>query len=251
MNSIFSFYRIKLLAIRYFAEHGRQDLITLAAFFITFAFMPRLLSIPLIPSSFILFCFVLFIGGMRFTARIFHEIHQPASGMHYMHIPASSLEKFLLNGMFTLFVYPIACLLVYYGGTLFGNLLEPIMPTFLNYRIISLSSLMPEMYMKKVISQYVFFQSIFFLGSLVFKKHPTTKTFLSYMLFGFVVGVIQMIIIRLMWSNTDLFANIDAKSITQWIEDSLWLTYLSYLCFAVTVVFFWIVSYFKLKEKQV
>jgi len=249
MNPHFSFQRIKLLAIRYFTEHGRRDLVMMAALFFTFAFLPRLINNASPFTSPILFCIILFIGGMRFTARIFHEIHQPASGMHYLHIPASRLEKFLLNGAITLLLFPIICLLLYYGGTLFGNLVKPIVPTFLNYNVIDISSLVPTQYIRETASQYLFWHALFFLGALSFKKHPTTKTILSFILFVIALGIIQSLLAKIMWSVFEVpSTEILLKNVFQLVES--W-SYFDDLFHVSMFVFLWIVSYFKLKEKQV
>jgi len=253
MNHIFSFHRIKLLAIRYFFELGRRDLFNMCAFFIAFVLLPHIVNDASNTFNPVLFGIILFIGGMRFTARIFHEIHQPAPGMHYLHIPASRLEKYLFNGLLTLILYPAICILLYYGGVYFGNLLEPIIPSFFNYQIIDISTLIPGIYVKKIASQYVIMHSIFFLGSLSFKKHPTTKTFLSIITFAIGAGIIQAILTRMLWANVDghsmdLLNNKVRQLIISWprIEP-----YLNSVLSGVIVLFFWAVSYLKLKEKQV
>ena len=254
MNNYFSFHRIKLLVIRYVAEHGRRDIITLSAFFMTIAFLPRLTGDTGFP--FLLFCLLLGVGGIRFTARIFHEIHHPATGMHYLHIPASRLEKFLLNWTLTLFCYPAICLLLYYGGTLFGNLIEPLIPSFLYYRTIDISSLFPKTGFEKLIWQYLFCHTFFFLGSLIFKKHPTTKTIVSLILFGIGISIFEVIMAKLLWGGSgDISITFDHDKFrlltTTVTEEAVLLKWLNYLLSAIVVLFFWTVSYFKLKEKQV
>jgi len=250
MNPHFSFKRINLLAIRYFTEHGRRDLVTLCALFVAFVFLPRLQFNP-----FLLFCFVLFIGGMRFTARIFHEIHQPGSGMHYLHIPASRLEKFILNGTITLILFPLVCLLLFWGGTLFGNLIAPIVPSFFHYPVIDTASLIPWAQIGKGISQYVLLQATFFLGSLIFKKHPTTKTFLSIFAFSLAIGIIQLILISILWTDIDTTSTglfyTKLEQFTAPLLESRIVPYLNYLFNGVVVIFFWVVAYLKFTEKQV
>ena len=254
MNTTSNFHRIKLLAFRYLAENGRRDLVTLTLFFIAFAFLPRLIgnSSPL--TSFFVFCAILCIGGVRFTARIFHEIHTPISGMHYLHIPASRLEKFLLNGALTLLFFPAICLLLYYGGTLFGNLLAPIMPAIFNYNTIDISSLIPLAQINKLISQYVVIHSVFFLGSLIFKKHPTSKTFISLIIISMIVGLFQLLLFKMVWADFTSSFTDNSLSLTLSLEDmfgSHMLPYAEWLLNGVIAVFLWVVAYFKFKEKQV
>jgi hypothetical protein len=215
--------------------------------------VPRLISAPSEVTAPVLFCIILFIVGVRYTARIFHEIHQPGSGMHYLHIPASRLEKFLFHGVTTLLLFPLVCLLLYYGGALFGNLIEPIMPSFLNFRKVELSSLVPIEYIRKTVIQYMTTQAIFLTGSLYFKKHPTTKTFLSIIAFSIAFAIVQLLLTKIIWLNvdgdtTDMFT-MRKEQLTEYL--SHFTPYLEYLLNGLIVIFFWIVSYLKFKEKQV
>jgi len=254
MNPIFKSQRIKLLAIRHFAENGRKGAIRMCVYFIIFAFLPRLINSSLPLTSFIIFCIILVLGGIAFTAKIFQEIHQPASGMHYLHIPASRFEKFLFNGVLTLLYYPAVCLLLYYGATFFGNLIEPIMPSFLNYSTIDISLLLPAEHINKLISQYVLIHAIFFLGSLTFKKHHTSKTFISLIVISIIIGIIQSILFKIVWADFIATSVGDSMSVTMSIEnmfDLHLLPYAKWLFNGMITVFLWVVAYFKFKEKQV
>ena len=255
MNHTFSFARIKLLIIRYFTENWRRDLVTLAGYFLILALLPRIKSFSFPQLPFILFCIVLFVGGIHFCAHIFHEIHRPSSGMHYLHIPASRLEKFLFNGALTLLFFPILCFVLFYAANLFGNLIEPIMPSFLNYGTIDISTIFPYSYTGKMVEQFVLAQAIFFLGALVFKKHPTTKTIISLIAFGIVIGIVQMTLTQLLWSNSEVSTSLTFRGgilqIGEDTFDSPFLECASQICSYMVILFLWVASYFKFKEKQV
>ena len=249
MNHIISFQRIKLLTIRYFAENGRKGLIRLSIFFLIFAFLPRLINSSYPLTSFVIFCAILFIGGISFTAHIFKEIHKPFSGMHYLHIPASRFEKFLFNGTLSLLYYPAVCLLLYYGGALFGNLVAPIIPSFLNYQIIDISYLMPKELIGKLVSQFVLTHAFFFLGSLAFKKNNVSKTFISLIVISLIIGIVQMMLMKILWTDyTSTDFNIKIVSLT---ENLTGIRHGEWISIGAIAIFLWIVSYFKLKEKQV
>lgn len=255
MNQTFHFSRIWLLFVRFITENWRRDVISLAAYFIAFALLPRInmFSFPQLP--FVLFCIILFIGGIHFSAHIFHEIHRPSSGMHYIHIPASRVEKFFVNGALTLLIFPLLCFLLFYAATLFGNLIEPIMPSILNYKTIDISTLFPSSYTGKTVEQFVLVQAIFFLGALIFKKHPTTKTIISVIAFGVVIGVVQIPLAQFLWSNSEVELSLLFKGgglqIGGNIFDSTVLKYADQIFNYIIVIFLWVVSYFKLKEKEV
>lgn len=254
MNHIFSFHRIKQLSIRYLAEHARRDLIFMCALFFTFAFLPRLVGSS---DAFyaILLSIIVYIGGMRFTARIFHEIHRPTSGMHFLHIPASRLEKFTLYGVITLVCFPVICLLLFYAGTFFGNLIAPLIPSFFNYEVIDISSLLPWEQLGKLFSQYLIGHAVFFLGSFIFKTHPTTKTIVSFLGFAFAIAIIQMIIGRLFFADLDVVSiSISSGKLFGLLDNlinSRILVYINYLLYGIVLLFFWLVSYLKWKEKQI
>ena len=255
MKSTFNFSRIHLLFVRYFTENWRRDLITLAAFFIAMAVLPRLIpasSSILTPMHFSL---ILFIGGIHFSAHIFHEIHRPSSGMHYLHIPASRAEKFMVNGVLTLILFPLACFFLFYSALFLGNLLEPIIPPILNYPTIEISVLSHSPIIGKLLRNYITYHSLFFLGALIFKKHPTTKTIISMILFSIVFGIIQLCLARVLWLHMD-FASLEAlrEKMIQWGEDMLGsriMIYADYLLSGIVALFFWSVAYLKFKEKEV
>lgn len=264
MNSHFSFHRIKLLSLRYVTEHWRRELVTLSAFLIAFAFIPRFISDLNDQIPVVLFIIILFLGGVRFTAHIFHEIHHTSGGMHYVHIPASRLEKFTFNGILTLLLFPSICLLLYYCGNLIGNLLAPIIPSFINYRIIefSFSTLLPNHTLGKWVLQLLSYHAIFFLGSLYFKKHPTTKTFLWMILLGCALSIVELFLIKIIWGGVDSLSTLggDSSSVTiavngellsTWIKNTKLATFISYLAISLSLLFIWIVAYLKFNEKQV
>ena len=272
MNHTFHFSRIKLLFIRYFTEHWRRELVAFSAIFIVLALLPRLAvsSIPALP--FILFCMILLFRGMHFSAHIFTEIHYTSSGMHYLHIPASGAEKFFVNGFLSLILFPLLCFALFYGATLFGNLLEPIMPSMLHYKVIDMATLIPSTNVGMlsvtsdpfgsssstlwaVISSYIFLQSIFFLGSLFFKKHPTTKTIVTVMVFSLALGIVQMVLAKVIWSgvNIESLSMVKEKLILLGTKTfgSRTVMMVDQVCHWALVLFFWVVSYLKLKEKEI
>jgi len=261
MTTTFNFSRIRLLFVRFFAENWRRDLTTLSAFFVAFGVLPHLINFFLFP--FILFCLLLFIGGIHFSARIFHEIHYTSSGMHYLHIPASRSEKFFVHLVLTLILYPLVCFFLYFAAIFIGNLLEPIMPAMFNYKTIDMANLFPSSSLPgisissvgKLLTNFITYQSIFFLGSLIFKKHPTTKTILSLIAFGIVLGIIQACLGQIFWTNIDISSIGGLKDkITQLGEHlmgSRIMVHAEYIFTAIIALFFWTVSFLKFKEKEI
>ncbi|MCL2502852.1 MAG: hypothetical protein FWE99_06950, partial [Bacteroidales bacterium] len=258
----FNFSRIRLLFIRYFTENWRRDITTFSAFFIAFAVLPRLVNLPLPIFPFILFCLIFYIGGLHFSARIFQEIHRPSSGMHYLHIPAGRAEKFFVNGALTLILYPLVCFFLFYAAILFGNLLEPIMPAILNYKTIDIHNLFPKTFLGtssssvgKLLTDFITYQSIFFFGSLIFKKHPTTKTIISLIACSIALGIYQLLLALLLWNQIDIASMGALKEkmlqLGEHLLSSRVMAHFDVILSGIIALFFWTVSYLKFKEKQV
>jgi hypothetical protein len=129
------------------------------------------------------------------------------------------------------------------------------MPSFLKYSAISVSSLIPAASLEKVVTNWFLCHAIFYLGSLIFKKHPTTKTVVALILTSIVVGIIQIVLIKYIWTGIDYISedviNMNGLNLALNLENSPLIKNLIYLFYAISLLFFWIVSYFKLKEKQV
>jgi glycerol uptake facilitator-like aquaporin len=98
---------------------------------------------------------------------------------------------------------------------------------------------------------FALIQSIFLLGSVYFKRNAIGKTFLTIISLGIIIGLIELIIFKVSFGAY----NFTGQSYNLYITmgDDLFpgfevaIKTLKYLL----IPFFWVVSYFRLTEKQV
>ncbi|MCL2650791.1 MAG: ATP-binding cassette domain-containing protein [Candidatus Azobacteroides sp.] len=89
-------------------------------------------------------------------------------------------------------------------------------------------------------------QSMFFLGGIYFKKNQTFVTFLTFIVFGLFVSLLTITEIRLIHGNIfEKGVSINFRCGPDW-----WI-YTKQIFGYLLVPFFWVVSYFRLTEKQV
>jgi len=94
-------------------------------------------------------------------------------------------------------------------------------------------------------------QSIFLLGSIYFKRSTIGKTFLSIIVFSVVIGLIELILLKLNFDTTSIQSQninislLEVKSMFPGLE------VVGEIIKYATVPFFWVVSYFRLTEKEV
>jgi hypothetical protein len=195
------------------------------------------------------FYLLFFLGGFIFTSRIFSELHQPEKSYQYLTIPASTLEKliaqWLISGIgFILVSYIGLRIVAIVGAGLSSALFE------IDYQWLHLS----HFEFLKAASSYLVIQSVFFLGACYFRNHNFIKTILAIFIVALVLNVITLIVVYIAFGQSGLSeSNIWIHSgeilphfftveMPQVLESIFWY---------VMAPFFLVVSYFKLKERQV
>jgi len=254
MNT-FSISRISLLFKRYFVEHWRRDLIILAVFALPFIFITHFISEE--DASLFAFSILFTCGGLFYASRIFGEIHPVGSGMHYMHIPASRIEKYFVNWSLSLIVLPLACVTIYIAGNCLGNAIIPLMPKILGFHSISFSNLNLAFIAEKTLPAYVVAHALFLFSSLCFKKSAFFKAILWCIII--IVGIVllqrlfqELFLSDIINNQPDLMYVKMSQFLTDLVEGNHnWLKYLRHGINALFTLFFWTVAYLKLKEKQV
>ena len=253
MNTTFNFKRLGLLLQRYFVENKQREFtfwgITIFVFF-------------LMRDSSAAEMFLI-ISGLIFAAKTFKIFAYTPGGMHYLLIPATHAEKIVSAIILSTIYYFSMFILAYTTGTWLGielgNLLlgfeKPLTFSFLQMDNISAfhnGQMIQHNGLFKTFISFMITQSMFLLGSLFFKRNAVTKTFLSIIAVSLVLIGIQIVLIKInlgTWNmnlqmNNTLFIPSGMKLFKdyEWVLKSL--TYL-------LIPFLWLVSYFRLTEKQV
>ena len=255
-----NFNRIGLLFKKFFVEQKQRELILWSIMAMVFM---------LIRNSQTAIYLTILIGGMFYAARVFREIHLPTNGNAFFMLPALQLEKMIVGFVIGIFYY-LGMMLVCYSignllGTLLNNLLAQI-PFFtdminlfrhkeLKWVLLELqgnwnSSVLgvPNNFPLFMLLVFIYNQSIYLLGSIYFKRSQVWKTLLSVNLISILLIIITIVELACFKGNIHIGPE-DASIFHQWGEIVGRIG--SFFLFYLLPPFFWIVSYFRLTEKQV
>lgn len=248
MNTNFSFNRLGLLLKRFFVENSQKELTFWIISIAVFMFMHE----PAAVSMFII------IGGFIFASRIYKSFSYTPGGMHYLLIPATHLEK-LVSGILLSTVYFLIGVLTCYfiGNTLgihVGNMIFNTENT-VHFQLFETANEINRMssgpsYLDMFVG-FAIVQSIFLLGSIYFKRNAVGKTILSIIAFSIVIGLIELALIKLNFDTTSITnqnINIQVLDINSMFPG---LDVVGQVIKYATAPFFWVVSYFRLTEKEV
>ncbi|MFA7103158.1 MAG: hypothetical protein WC142_08200 [Bacteroidales bacterium] len=233
MDTSLSLTRIKHLLNRYFIENWKKDLyVGLVLLVIAFVSNPI--------AGFSSFVYIVMI--LLYTGRIFGNLAHKASAQHYLMIPASTNEKLITN-IFLSHIYYVLLLSVF---LVLGILLRALILAPLCDDTSSCTFLIPYISFASYLS-FLLFQSILVFGSVYFKKNAFIKTLLSLSAFFFFLTMLVIFIIRMnVGSMTRL-----AEEFDYYVRNP----YPSYLIPSIISIvftcFFWILSYFRLRETEV
>jgi hypothetical protein len=190
----------------------------------------------------------IFISGLIITSMAYNEIHVPARSQFFLTLPATTSEKLLSHWLITSVLFIIIANVLLTLILLLPNLVaaaawnSPISVfnpfTQANLRLMSI---------------YVVIQSIFFLGAIYFRHNNFLKTILSLFVISIIVNIIGFIIMYLAFGATGFQGNnfelVDPDFAFS-MERIFPLT-MKIIFYAIIVPFCLVVSYFKLKEREV
>lgn len=252
MNTTFNFNRIGLLIKRFFMENKQKEITFWGITTVIFMIMRE-------PTSVEMF---LYISGFIFAARMFKEFGYTPGGMHYLLIPTTQLEKLISNILLSIVYYFIMFLITYTIGTIFGTLIGNLIlstqqPVGLDFfQISSISTVWENNIVHhngfwNIFLTFAQIQSIFMLGSLYFKRNALSRTFLSLIIIMVVLVLIEVFLLRITFGTYQVsgqslkFTFGSGENLFSGFEIAAQI--LQYLF----IPFLWVVSYFRLTEKQV
>ena len=247
-----SFNRLKYLFIEYFTLHWKRDLMIMGGVLLA--------QIPFIYLQMPIFEFGLFLIGVMpiiLCSITFNFWHKKTKGMDYLLCPANTAEKVIVNILLVHIYYTAIILLSCALGVFTYYLLYP----QCEYAIIP-SSILTKIYNFSYILQFFVklfaSQSIFLFASIYFKKNALLKTILIFLVSSFIflaifkiTGISSMMTVvdehhfKSMTLNGVHYANL----LDYILHKYAWLYY-GVLVF-IAPVFFWLLSYFRLKETEV
>ena len=249
-TNLFNFKRVGLLFQLYFIERFRTELIYWGIMAIVFMFIRNNIQI--------MFGLII-VAGIFYAARFFKEIHHPANGIAYFMVPATQLEKLTVAIVMTTIYYYAMMIIVYIIGNLTGTFLVNMFAgiDFLPNGLFHHSSLqwilfgenltttifgIKNRFIVSFFISFLIFQPLFLLGGIYFKKNQVFKTFLSLLIIQLLLAILILIEVKLIFGSvvdTGMNLNLNPSPV---IADILRISF---------ILFFWVVSYFRLTEKQV
>ena len=232
MKTNFNVGRVILLLKRFFSENKQRELTFWSIVVLVFTIMRQAGTVEMF----------LYISGLIFAAQQFKIFAYNPSGMHYLLIPATHTEKLTASILLTIPYYFLMVVITYIIGTTVGITVQNLvfgLDLPINYIFLSTLDNHPETVFANSNSMntfvvFAFLQSLFLLGSISFKRNAAVKTMLSISLILAFYLLVQFLMYKIDYSFT--FNKIEV---------------LYKVGFWIAIPFFWVVSYFKLTEKQV
>lgn len=233
---------IKNLLRVYFVENGRKDLLWfygLSVLVITLLFF--------VDSGFSASHFYTFVYLLVIPKKLFSSLHHTSSSIHYMMIPATPREKvatnFLLLNIYSVLVmalaYVTSVLLIFIMSKLFSfSLTEGIMVQAF------------QGMGREYISCLFLGMSIFFFGSIYFKKRSLVKTLgLVLIFFTFIVALMVFVV----WVNAKLTLPQGLKNMHYSIVDHKGVGFPDSLVVinSLLTLYFYALSFIRLRETEV
>ncbi len=248
MNTTFNINRLGLLLKRYFIENKQRQFSAMGIIIFVFIVMHRFGSAEMF----------LYVYGFIFAAGMFKVFNYTPGGMHYLLIPATHAEKLTAQILISI-VYCFAMVVTSYTiGVTIGTMLEnlifgtnlPIQFELFGYTSDHLSML-SQLNLWDVFTIFVTIQSVFLLGSLYFKGNAIGKTFLANIGIIIVLTIIELVLMKTILGTYSIIEQLQRLSMhngqISFPEFEIVSTIFTY----ALIPFLWIVSYFRLTEKQV
>ena len=152
---------------RYFIESGRKDIGSFILIALIIAFFSFFSVSGSISDS--MMVFLTFLMGIIYAGKIF-GIFQPAGrAIHYLTIPASTLEKTIANGLLTFVYFNILLIAALLLGNTLGGLAHKLLDPTYHYHFY-----MPFDWDNLIM--ILVFESVFMFGSIYFKQRAAIKT---------------------------------------------------------------------------
>lgn len=198
---------------------------------------------------------LLIFGGLLYTSYSFSELTDNSTSMTYLTLPASNFEKFVSKWLFSTVGFYVVYLV---GYSIFAFIGLSLANTVFDFKGESFAPFVEE----NLICTKVYFvvSSIFLLGAITFKSYHAPKTVLSLVGLTMFIGSIAYLIVRVVmydffdgWAPIDNAANVNLRPNQSMVDfmEGPFVTIMKWLFWLVLPLFFWTVSFFKLKEKEI
>ncbi len=247
----FSISRFQLVLKRFLALNQRTWLIgflCVAGFLLAIAVLPTMSDMMNVqrPGFIAIRGFTLSLytlGGLILTSTIFNEVHSSTKAFQFLTLPSTTSEKLFAAWFTGSVIYTVVSMVAIVLLSLLIEIIKGVnLGIWTPFNIFN--PFAPDVISS--ILGFFFYQSIFLLGAVYFKKNNFIKTLLVIIVF--VLGALFVLNIGLLIfglsQNQEFFLNIQLGA-------QRWFTVLKYMLGTGLTVFFIWLSYLQLKNKQV
>jgi len=198
------------------------------------------------------FGLLLMIGGLVFTSMIFSEMKEVQGRQFYLTIPSSHLEKFVSKLLITTVGFVVFTVISYWLFSFLNSFLAKILGGY-DFRVF-------YVFTKEnigLIKTYLVVQSIFLLGAITFRRTNFLKTGLAIFAIGAILTTIWGIFFGFtFWDKVsegswNFVINGDEIFYDMERKGTFFLHLLYWLFWGALAPVMWLISYFKLTEKEV
>ena len=243
-----SFQNIVKLVKKFFVERWKIEMIIFLAIFLACFFMSLLFRLTHSP---ILITFItgIFITSIAFAATIFSELRSKTSSLMYLSLPASSLEKLISKIIISHIIRPLSFFIAGFSGIIlafvfkhqiFSTDFEDFLREFVDVTI------SPYFILIIIISAMMLSISIFTFGSVYFKRAAFIKTLLSLLVIFTIWAVLNACVSYIIFTYFGSETHIHYT----YVESHIY-KIISICVMWIVTIFFWVLSYFRLRETEV
>lgn len=231
--------RIKLLFQRYFLENKKKDLLMFSIFILISIFCGVTNSTEV---GYFLFVILL----LLYSGRVFEMLKHPATGGHYLMIPASTGEK-VLSGIILTNIYYLGVLwLIINSGIFLGiHIRQWITPDFL--LSIETSADMQHLFQIdfQMVILYFLYTSVFMFGSVYFRRQAIGKTLLTILALAIFFIAIDSSLLYYFANSSQISFSSNVLPVYNWNE------WMGNVMIVFAILYFWMLTYFRLKETEI
>jgi hypothetical protein len=189
-----------------------------------------------------------FITGLGFTSAIFNELNSPQRGFLYLMLPATALEKLTIAWFMSAFIY----LLLWITTIITLNIILIMINALLIHQpgLTFVNFFVPQYLYVFVV--YLVVQPIFLLGSIYFRKTNFFKTILALFVVGLAFAIYTGIVLKLITHFPQEGVNVHFNNEDMNLFTTKYIVPVAkFLFWGCTAPFFLIITYFRLKERQI
>ena len=201
---------------------------------------------------------VFFIGGllltgMIFTSMIFSDLNDKRKATSYLTLPASQLEKYLVNWVFSYLIFQLVFISIFYIATC--TVLSLGINEFgVGNNIINIFNRENEIYI--VFYVYILIHALIFFGAIFFKKKHFIKIILSLFVIGLAFTFVNKLLLTLIIDEkvitTPPFTSLRFVNENKFYSIVIEQSNLFMISLIVVIVFLiWLSAFYRLKEKEV